>query len=249
MPDRRPLVMHERGPMFLFEGPDCSGKTTIAKMLLAYLKTFYPEQPITFMHQPSADNIIRKLMIDFDYFKECFPLVHADVFHYVHSELAQASKVDVLYRAMDFMGRGGVVLMDRCFPSTIVYNGMWDGRKGRYMNPATLVRRSTQLYADLADMHGFSDLVIGPDIAFFLDINVETYFLRMSNDDKKVDLNDYDATEESEISERIRRYRRTANLLEADGHHVVTIDSNGPIEEVFERVVEAIHEFMSQHQR
>ena len=240
-------LMRGRGPMFLFEGPDCAGKTAVANEVIARLKRDFPREPVTFMRQPSKDNIVRKLMVDHAFFAKSFPEAPSAAFHLIHSELAQASKVDVLFRAMIAMQKGTTIIMDRCFPSTMVYNGDWEYPLYAYMTPGCLAERSGRLYEDISRRLSFYVHISGPDVLFFLDINEETYFLRIANEAKQAELNDYDSTDMREVRDRINRYRKTAELLQQQrGLNVVTIDANQTLQEVCDQVYDIVVPFFNQ---
>lgn len=105
-----------KGTFITFEGPECCGKSTQARMLVDYLRS--RGRRVVFLREPGGtpiSELIRKMLLDI---KNSGLSQRSELFLYMASR-AQTVQ-DVILPALK---RGAVVICDRFLDSTLVYQG------------------------------------------------------------------------------------------------------------------------------
>jgi dTMP kinase len=117
------------------------------------------------------------------------------------------------------LDRGEVVISDRYAPSSYVYQGDIDG--------------SDQV--DYAWVRQLNERALVPDLTIFLEADVELCLSRLA------DRGDRDIFETREkLSRLATRYEEVMSFLQAEGHRVLRLSAERPIEELTGAIVEGI---------
>lgn len=107
----------------VFEGVIGTGKTTQSKLLTAYLKARYPEREVVWTREPGGSEIaeaIRKLVQATPFTEQMDPVCEA----YLYASARAQSLRTVVKPVLD---RGGIVIADRSFLSSVAWQGFGHG--------------------------------------------------------------------------------------------------------------------------
>lgn len=199
-----------------FEGLDGSGKTTQIKLLYDYLKE--KGLDVVTAVEPGGTAIgrkIRKILLD-KYNHEMS--YKAETFLFLASRAELVSKV-----ISPALSKGRIVICDRFFDSTIVYQGIARG-----------------LGIDkILDMSLWATGGIVPDITFLLSIKADKGKKRMDSASKK-----RDRMELEKDNFRKKVYQGYLNIAGKYKDRFVVIDGEKKIEDIFEEVKRRVEQYL-----
>jgi len=199
-----------------FEGLDGSGKTTQIKLLYDYLKE--KGLDVVTAVEPGGTAIgrkIRKILLD-KYNHEMS--YKAETFLFLASRAELVSKV-----ISPALSKGRIVICDRFFDSTIVYQGIARG-----------------LGIDkILDMSLWATGGIVPDITFLLSIKADKGKKRMDSASKK-----RDRMELEKDNFRKKVYQGYLNITGKYKDRFVVIDGEKKIEDIFEEVKRRVEQYL-----
>jgi dTMP kinase len=206
--------------MFLtFEGVDFSGKTTQARLLVDRLS---PERKVCFLREPGGTPIserIREILLD---------RKTLDLTDEAELLLFSASRAQLVKQVIrPALGRGEIVICDRYYDSTTVYQG-----HGRGLHLSTV-----------QTINAFATGSLVPDLTIIVDIPVEEIERRKHAAGKG-----FDRMESSgrEFFERVRAGYRA--LCKEEPARVVRVDGMRPIERVHEEILDIVERKTGIHQ-
>lgn len=233
--------MRNRGKLYLFEGVDYSGKTSLIHSLLN--ETDLSEQigEIHAISEPSKDNEIRSILMNDNKLSEFAgqdlttnPKLQS-LFRY---HLFMASRAVSMNRAFYLMQQGINVLLDRSFISTWVYQNDIESPRG----PFSILYTNIQQYKFLSSQY-FKKAITSPDVLFLLDINWETY---VSRSRKKGQITSFDSVDESVVTNRMAMYKEAVSELEEINDlgiidmNISNVDANKDLEQLVQEVYSRI---------
>ncbi len=209
-----------KGMLITFEGGEGAGKTTHAELFKNYLN----ERGLSFFatREPGGTDFseaVRALTKDMR-FQDKDPVSELMLF--------EAARADIVSkRVIPALDEGKIVLMDRFYDSTTVYQSF-----GRGLNRK-----------DVETMNRIAAQGLVPDLTIYLRIPQEEAFSRKGGVDKN------DAIERSGY-EFHQRIRQGFDLLakENKGRFLV-VDSSQPIKQVFEQITSAFEKKYNQKKR
>ena len=209
-----------KGMLITFEGGEGAGKTTHAELFKNYLN----ERGLSFFatREPGGTDFseaVRALTKDMR-FQDKDPVSELMLF--------EAARADIVSkRVIPALNEGKIVLMDRFYDSTTVYQSF-----GRGLNRK-----------DVETMNRIAAQGLVPDLTIYLRIPQEEAFSRKGGVDKN------DAIERSGY-EFHQRIRQGFDLLakENKGRFLV-VDSSQPIKQVFEQITSAFEKKYNQKKR
>ncbi|MCS6963966.1 dTMP kinase [Thermoflexus sp.] len=189
------------GLLITFEGPEGSGKTTMARWLSDFLRQ--KGYRVLFTREPGGTPVgeaIRELLHAHE---------HADMTARTEALLFCAARAQLVERVIrPFLAEGGIVVSDRYADSTLAYQGY-----GRGLD-----------LEDLQHLNRFATGGLRPDLTFLLDIEVEQGLAR-----RRVSGDAWTRLDALELSfhQRVREgYRRMAT---AEPDRWVIIDASQPM--------------------
>jgi dTMP kinase len=195
----------KKGLFITFEGLDGSGKTTQIELLDNYLKSEGFDVVVT--REPGGTEIgkkIRKILLD----KENQRISHkTETFLFLASRAELTSKV--ITPALE---EGKIVICDRFFDSTLVYQGIARGLGVK----------------EILDMSLWATGGLVPDITFLLSMKASRCNKRIKEANRKKDRIEM---EEDNFKEKI--YRGYLDIAGKDKERFVVIDAEKDIESIF----------------
>lgn len=203
--------------MFIvLEGLDGAGTTTQAAMLAAHFRASGTEAHCT--REPSDGPVgvmIRQML--------CRRIVGRDgeaVDRQTLALLFAADRVDHVHNEIEpVLDRGGVVVSDRYYHSSFVYQGDVDGDD----------------HFDIAWVREINARARRPDVTFFLRVPVDVCISRLG------DRGHRDIYETREKLTRLAlRYEEVVDQLRADGERIVVVDGTIQVEEVHGSIVKQL---------
>lgn len=210
--DKPRLLFHNRavsrGLFITFEGSEGCGKSTQVKRLAARLEN--ASRPFLLTREPGGTPIGEKIRDLLQFAPESVamqPETELLLFEASRSQLVR----EVIQPALD---RGTLVISDRFFDSTTVYQGV-----ARKLEPAIVAQ--------------FNHFAVGPcrpDLTFLLDVDVETARKRMLRRVRPAGVNDRMEQEPTEFYERVAAAYRDLAMREPD--RVQLIDGSRTADEV-----------------
>jgi dTMP kinase len=203
--------MLDKGGLFItFEGTDGSGKTTQIKMLTEYLEKAGYQVVNTI--EPGGTGLgkkIRHMLLSRE---------NTGMSPRAETLLFQASRAELVEKVISpGLESGKIVICDRFFDSTIVYQGMARGLG----------------VEDILDMSLWASGGLEPDLTFLLSIDFEKGRKRLSGTSP----DRIEMEKDSFQQEICRGYRRLAVRF---GHRITEIDAGLPIQEVFAAIREKV---------
>ncbi|WP_376788429.1 dTMP kinase [Thermoflexus sp.] len=193
-----------RGFLITFEGPEGSGKTTMARWLSGFLQG--KGYRVLFTREPGGTPVgeaIRALLHAHE---------HADMTARVEALLFCAARAQLVERVIrPFLAEGGVVICDRYADSTLAYQGY-----GRGLDLEELRR-----------LNRFATGGLEPDLTFLLDIDVELGLTR-----RRISGDAWTRLDALELSFHRRVREGYQALAAAEPARWVVIDASQPIEAV-----------------
>jgi len=208
--------MKKKGLFITFEGLDGSGKTTQMEILSGYLKNRGFDVVTTI--EPGGTKIgrkIRKILLDQEN-HEISPMAETLLFLASRAELVS----EVIAPALK---EGKIVLCDRFFDSTVVYQGIARGLGEK----------------EILEMNLWATGGVVPDITFLLSLKVSKGKKRMSDADKKTDRIEL---EKDSFKEKI--YRGYLDIAKKNKDRIVVIDGEDNIENIFEVIKNKVCEYL-----
>ncbi|MBP7792081.1 MAG: dTMP kinase [Candidatus Goldbacteria bacterium] len=192
-----------KGKLIVFEGPEGCGKTTKVKMAFDFLKR--KNKKVVFLREPGGIKIseqIRKIILDTQNKNMCNI---TELFLY---EAARAQLVHEKIKPL--LEKGYIILMDRFYLATVVYQGYGRG-----------INRNIISYLNNLAVDG-----IKPDLTIIYDVSRKEAIKRMKNRKKK----DRIEMENERFHDRIRRgYLKEGKLIKAK---IIRTDGKS-VEEIF----------------
>lgn len=206
------------GVFLTFEGIDGCGKSTQLKLLASRLRQSGREVVETV--EPGGTQVgssIRRILLD----KALANLdPRTELLLYFASRAQNGAEV-----IRPALKRGATVLCDRFTDSTTVYQGA-----GRGMDSQTILQ-----------LHKIACDDLWPDLTLFLEIDLETSLHRARTRNREVANTETRMDNESHsFFEKVRR--GFIGLAEAEPVRIRRIDAEGSVDEVAERVWEAVHD-------
>ena len=208
--------MKKKGLFITFEGLDGSGKTTQMEILNDYLKNRGFDVVTTI--EPGGTKIgrkIRKILLDKEN-HDISPLAETLLFLASRAELVS----EVIAPALK---EGKIVLCDRFFDSTVVYQGIARGLGEK----------------EILKMNLWATGGVVPDITFLLSVKVSKGKKRMSDADKKTDRIEL---EKDSFKEKI--YRGYLDIAKKNKDRIVIIDGENSIKSISEEIKNKVCEYL-----
>jgi dTMP kinase len=210
------ILMERKGLFITFEGLDGSGKTTQMKILSDYLKNRGFNVVTTI--EPGGTKIgkkIRKILLD----KE-----NHDISPLAETLLFLASRAELVTEIIaPALREGKIVLCDRFFDSTVVYQGIARGLGEK----------------EILKMNLWATGGVVPDITFLLSVKVSKGKKRMYDADKKTDRIEL---EKDSFKEKI--YRGYLDIAKKNKGRVVLIDGENSIKNISEEIKNKVCEYL-----
>ena len=208
--------MKKKGLFITFEGLDGSGKTTQMEILNDYLKNRGFDVVTTI--EPGGTKIgqkIRKILLD----KE-----NHDISPLAETLLFLASRAQLVSEVIaPALKKGKIVLCDRFFDSTVVYQGIARGLGEK----------------EILKMNLWATGGMVPDITFLLSVKVSKGKKRMSDADKKTDRIEL---EKDSFKEKI--YRGYLDTAKKNKDRIVIIDGEDSIKSISEEIKNKVCEYL-----
>lgn len=212
------------GKFIVFEGIDGVGTTTQSRML--YEKLGRENVKLTF--EPTGFSIgifIRDILVgkvDMPSGKAMELLFRADRMDHIEKIIEPVLKEDK------------IVICDRYFPSTLVYQGMRDNLKASFLEMEKMFYRFIH-----------SDGIILPDLTIVLDLDPNICQERINKREKDEEI--YEALDfQNKVRNLYVEWVKQNDETWWDWHRglneKVIVDANGSVEEVFERCLGVIHD-------
>jgi dTMP kinase len=213
--------MKKKGLYLVFEGIVGSGKTTQAKLLVENLKRDFPGKEVVFTYEPGGSEIadmIRFLVQGTRFKEEMDPVCE--------SYLYAASRAQTLRRIVrPVVDRGGVVIADRNYISSVAYQGV-----GRGLG-----------FGEVIKINKVATEQIEPDKVFFFDIDLAEGIKRARDLDgdkfERMDVKFYEKVRSGYMYARKKFAGRW-----------VTIDASGSIDEVQMKVYSVVTKLLGRPQ-
>ncbi len=208
--------MKKKGLFITFEGLDGSGKTTQMEILSDYLKNRGFDVVTTI--EPGGTKIgqkIRKILLDKEN-NDISPLAETLLFLASRAELVSEVIVPALRE-------GKIVLCDRFFDSTVVYQGIARGLGEK----------------EILKMNLWATGGVVPDITFLLSVKVSKGKKRMYDADKKTDRIEL---EKDSFKEKI--YRGYLDIAKKNKERIVVIDGENSIKNISEEIKNKVCEYL-----
>ncbi|OFW64685.1 MAG: dTMP kinase [Actinobacteria bacterium RBG_19FT_COMBO_36_27] len=208
--------MKKKGLFITFEGLDGSGKTTQMEILNDYLKNRGFDVVTTI--EPGGTKIgrkIRKILLD----KE-----NHDISPLAETLLFLASRAELVSEVVaPALREGKIILCDRFFDSTVVYQGIARGLGEK----------------EILKMNLWATGGVVPDITFLLSVKVSKGKKRMSDADKKTDRIEL---EKDSFKEKI--YRGYLDIAKKNKDRIVIIDGENSIKSISEEIKNKVCEYL-----
>lgn len=201
-----------------------TGKTTQSKKLLEYFQRLHPEKEVLLVREPGGTEIaetIRNVVQAKLFVEKMHPLTDA----YLYAS-ARAQLLHNLVKPT--LERGGIVIADRSFWSSLAYQ-WW--AQGLGMDRVREINK-----------HAVQDVL--PDAIIFMDFDIEAWLRRTfdAEGDKREKQNIDFFEKVYDGYEQLFSFPPTQKLMQR-------VDASGSIEEVFERILNCINHFLPQHFR
>jgi len=204
-----------KGMFITFEGPDGSGKTTVAKMV--YHKLVKEGYDVILTREPGGIDIAEQIR---------------DVIHNTENTAMDARTEALLYAAsrrqhlvekiLPALQSGKIIICDRFIDSSLVYQGV--GR-GLGIEEVFMINK-------------FAIEDIMPDVTIMFDVSPEIGIQRInSNKDREINRLDLEAIDFHQAS-----YHGYLQVAEMFKDRIVKIDANQSIEEVFNQVYQIVEQ-------
>lgn len=201
------MVM-KKGLFITFEGLDGSGKTTQIKLLDSYLKGEGFDVILT--REPGGTEIgrkIREILLD---------KKNQDISHKTETFLFLASRAELTSKVIvPALGEGKIVICDRFFDSTLVYQGIARGLG----------------VEEILEMSLWATDGLVPDITFLLSMKVSRCDKRIKEANRKKDRIEM---EENNFKEKI--YKGYLDIASKNKERFVVIDAEKSIGDIFEEI-------------
>jgi len=206
----------KKGLFITFEGLDGSGKTTQIKLLYDYLRERGLDVVSTV--EPGGTEIgrkVRKIILDKDNYEMSYK---TETFLFLASRAELVSKV-----ISPALSKGRIVICDRFFDSTIVYQGIARG-----------------LGVDrILDMSLWATGGIAPDLTFLLSIKADKGKKRMDRASKE-----RDRMELEKDNFRKKIYEGYLSIAKRYKDRFMVIDGEKDIEKIFEEVKRRVEKYL-----
>lgn len=206
-----------KGMLITFEGGEGAGKTTHAELFKNYLG----ERGLSFFatREPGGTDFseaVRALTKDVR-FQDKSPISELMLFESARADIVEK-------RIIPALNEGKIVLMDRFYDSTTVYQSFGRG----------LDRKAVET------MNAIASQGLVPDLTIYLKVSQEEAFSRKGGVDKQ------DAIERSgyDFHERVRKGFDT--LAKENENRFLVVDASLPIAQVFEKITTAFEKKYSQ---
>lgn len=200
-----------KGLFIVIEGPDGSGKSTMAKKIGEYFKQ--KGRQIEFTREPGGTNIsekIRDVILD-NANKEMDYRTEALLYAAARAQL-------VSQKIVPWLNAGKIVISERFVHSSIVYQGI-----GRDLG-----------IDEIKKINDFGTMGLEPDLVLFFDIDPEKALLR------KINIDGGDRMENENISFHQAVYKGY-KVLAKKYSNIITINANRTVEEIFKDVKNLIN--------
>ncbi|MDD5600492.1 MAG: dTMP kinase [Actinomycetota bacterium] len=198
----------KKGLFITFEGLDGSGKTTQIKLLDSYLKGEGFDVILT--REPGGTEIgrkIREILLD---------KKNQDISHKTETFLFLASRAELTSKVIvPALGEGKIVICDRFFDSTLVYQGIARGLG----------------VEEILEMSLWATDGLVPDITFLLSMKVSRCDKRIKEANRKKDRIEM---EENNFKEKI--YKGYLDIASKNKERFVVIDAEKSIGDIFEEI-------------
>ncbi|CAO1610174.1 dTMP kinase [Brochothrix thermosphacta] len=203
-----------KGFFMTLEGPEGSGKTTVAKLLVERLEKEV-EKSIVLTREPGGIAIAEKIRD-----------VILDVSHTMMDARTEAllyaasRRQHLVEKVMPALTDGKVVVCDRFVDSSLAYQGY-----GRNIGVDNVWEMNQFAIADLM-----------PQVTFYLDVPIEVGFERIyANKDREINRLDLEKKEFHETV--VEGYRQ---VIERFPERIVVINANQAVEEVTEAIIQTL---------
>lgn len=209
-----------KGVFITFEGPDGSGKSTQAKLLMEYLKSFGFNSILT--REPGGVDIcerIRSILKDSS--------LNSIMSHQTEALLFQAARAQLVHQLIKpMLIQGGIVICDRYMDSSIAYQGVARGHGVK----------------NIKQLNAFSTDGVTPDLTLLLDVTPEVGLTRA---DKRSACSDRFETEAIEFHDKVRN--AFLYIAKEDPARVKVFDASVGVEELHQKIRELVHQHIKIH--
>jgi len=232
-----------RHPVILIEGYDGSGKSTISK----YVEKYYSNLNPIIYSEPIRENNIRNILVNNEEFNKFFindenvtgvTDSEIDIIKYYLFMASRSVNLTKICNHISNIEYGGIAIMDRSFPSTMLYQRNLDLEYG-----FDIIKQNVNLYNSYSEIYRFGTTLDSPDLIIFLDINVQTCINRLK--DRHLNDMDPDLENGTKIQADLTYYKRIIDMVDSvTNSKIVTIDANNDIEYVQKSIVKAIDDYI-----
>lgn len=201
--------MNNKGLLIVFDGPNGVGKTTVISAVCDLLN--HDGNSLVRTKEPTTSELGIHIRENQDrYSKEVLAcLVAANRYEHVETVIAPGIQA------------GNVVLCDRYFPSSLVYQLM-DG-------------------LELSFVEGLNQQILVPHLTIFLTANEEVVKTRLRERDQLTRF-------ESDQKKEIQLYQEAQTLLESKGWNILSIDTGSQtVSAIAELIVQEIKKIINDH--
>lgn len=203
------------GLFITLEGPDGSGKSTIARRLVAYLREKGLSTTLT--REPGGTDIseeIRSIILDNK---------NTEMADTTEALLYAASRAQhISQRILPAKNMGKIIVCDRFVLSSLVYQGI-----GRGLGVENIKK-----------INDFAIQGVEPDLILFFDINPEISLKRKTRKSKG------DRLEKENISFHKKVYEGYKSLLDIYGDKIKVVDASKSLNDVFNQVRAMVDELL-----
>jgi len=206
----------KKGLFITFEGPDGSGKTTQIKLLSDYLEKKGFDVLLTV--EPGGTEVGRKIR------DILLTAEKVDISAWAETFLFLASRAELVSKVIKpALSEGRVVICDRFFDSTVVYQGVARGLGEK----------------KILDMSLLATGGLVPDITFLLLVDVKRGKKRIDSAKRGTDRIEM---EEDDFKEKI--YSGYLKIARGNKDRFVVIDGGKSIENIFEEIKNRVYKYL-----
>ena len=208
-------MKNRNGFYIVFEGVVGTGKTTQSRKLTEFLKRKFPRKEVIWTFEPGGTeiaNAIRKVVQGTTFGEKMDPICEAYLYASARAQSLRSVVSPVLQR-------DGIVISDRSFITSLVYQGFGRGLK----------------WEKILEINRSALENVGPDLIIYLDLPFRTGLTRTFDKD-----GDKFESEEPKFFEKVDRGYKKISRSSLFSKKWLTVSAIGEIEDVFHKVLRKI---------